>query len=177
MRIFVALPLAEDAASALDQIAQTLPAGDPVPEENWHITLAFAADVAEDTVEEFGLNLSGIAVPRFAWQIDGFGVFGAAKPRQIHAQVAENSALTELHHQVRRAARNAGLILRHRRFVPHVTISRLRRAPLDIRAADWLASNATRRLGPFVAREFTLFESELYPDGPRYNPLLTLSLL
>jgi len=173
MRIFAAIPLAEDAAAALDRIAQTLPIGDPIPEDRWHITLAFAQEVTEDVAEEFALNLSELTVDRFAWRISGFATFGGDKPRQIHAVVAPDDNITAIHSKVRRAARNAGLILPHKRFVPHITLARLKGMPLDIRGADWLAEHTTRTLGPFVAEELVLFESELHHGGPRYSPIVT----
>lgn len=177
MRLFAAIPLSDEATDALDLIAETIPVGDPTPEDQWHITLAFAQDVDEETAEEFALNISQITMPRFDWSIAGFGAFGGDKLRQIHALIAPDSALLDVHKRVRRAARDAGLQLPHKRFVPHVTLSRLRGAPMDMRGADWLAKYSTRTLGPFTADAVVLFESELYRNAPRYSPIITCRLV
>lgn len=176
MRVFAAIPLGEDAAATLDRQVETLSSGRLVPEENWHITLAFAKDVAEHVVEELALNLREIAADRFPWRISGFGTFGGDAPRQIHAVVAPDSQVMAIQSKVVRAARDAGLILPRRRFVPHITVTRLSGAPLDRAAADWLAAHGTRPLGPFVAEYLVLYESELRHGAPRYSPLITCGL-
>ena len=176
MRLFAAIPVEGAAADALDRVAEGLLFGRPVPEDQWHVTLLFADRVAEDVAEEFALNLRGLAMDRFAWRVRGFGSFGGDAPRQVHAVIDPTEALTELERRVRREARDAGLVAAHRRFVPHVTLARLRGAPLDRAAADWLAEHATTALGPFVAERVVLYESELTPEGPRHIPLAGVAL-
>ncbi|RED11060.1 RNA 2',3'-cyclic phosphodiesterase [Pontivivens insulae] len=175
MRLFVAVPVDGPAREAVANVGAGFRCGRIVPPAQYHITLAFLGDaVGQAQAEECAALLGCIEDDPFSWKVAGLGQFGSSKPRNLHANV-EASGLDRLHRSVVKAADGAGLRLERRRFVPHITLSRLR-APLDVRDAAWFAQNVDVQLGPFWADRFELIESRLSPDGPDYRTLVSYPL-
>ncbi|WP_316014227.1 RNA 2',3'-cyclic phosphodiesterase [Roseobacter sp. HKCCA0434] len=171
MRLFVALPLGEVAEDALARICEDMPVAG-VDEETWHITLHFAGEWPERMAEDFADELARIHVDPFAWWIEGVDLFGGERPRLLHAKVGPPAPLADLSRKVRSAARAAGLEVSHRRFVPHVTLARLKGQPPDARLSGWIARNLTTKAGPFAAEGFGLYLSELRPEGARHTEIM-----
>lgn len=171
MRSFVALSLPEDLSARLAARIAGFPAGRVVAPENLHITLAFLGDQTDLVLEELHHGLGSIFLPAFEVKIDGFGSFGGSQPRALYAAVTPSPSMSTLHKAVRRAARIAGIDLPHERFVPHITLARFR--PVEAGAAS--SAMAKLMVEGFTARfepaAFTLFGSNLTPEGPRYEVL------
>ena len=71
------------------------------------------------------------------------------------------------------------LDLPRRRFKPHITLARFpRRVPEAARGrmGAWLARNGDRVIRGPEATQFSLYRSQLYPDGPLYQPLASYPL-
>lgn len=171
-RTFVAIPMPEDAAARLSGLVRGLPVGRKVAEENLHLTLAFLGDVSDEGLEELHDALSGIRSGPLELKFEGLGVFGEDKPRAVWAAVAGEPGLSALQKQVERAARKAGLSPEARRFVPHVTLARLKgrgedAAPL----ARYLGERGGGSVPPVRAVAFSLMSSRLRPEGPVYEEL------
>lgn len=171
-RAFVAIPMPEDAAARLAGLARGLTVGRRVPEENLHLTLAFLGEVSDAGLEELHDTLSAIRAAPVELRFEGLGVFGEDRPRALWAAVAPDPALLDLQRQVERAARRAGLAPEARRFVPHVTLARLKgwredAAPL----ARFLADRGGAAAPPVRAVAFSLMSSWLRPDGAVHEEL------
>ena len=91
-------------------------------------------------------------------------------PTAVWAGVPLSDPLAQLQRRVERACRRAGLALERRAYRPHITLARLRRTAAPV--GDWLAKHGTLRAGPWQVEGFTLFESQLRPEGPLYSPLV-----
>ncbi|RVT87010.1 RNA 2',3'-cyclic phosphodiesterase [Rhodobacteraceae bacterium CCMM004] len=180
VRSFVALELPEALCAPLADLADRVPLGRPVPEDNLHLTLAFLGDQPLAALEEVAGALDALPWGPVPLTVTGLGVFGAGAPRQVHAAVAPDLELIGTERRAASAARAAGLALAHRRFVPHVTLARLggRRLSPDAagRLAAFLTAAGNLHLGPVPAPALTLYESTLTPDGPIYTPLTTWPL-
>ena len=77
--------------------------------------------------------------------------------------------LLRLAAKVESAAVRAGLEPEGRKFIPHVTLARLK----DVREAQvgpYLAQHALFRAGPFQVDRFVLFSSFLSKNGAIYTP-------
>ena len=170
MRAFVGLPVPEPLSSALVAAQARLPLPRPVPEDDLHLTLAFLDDRPEAQLEAFAEALDARRLEGCRLRPAGLGPFGDP-PRLIAAEFRRDPPLEALERQCRAAAREAGIDLPRRRFRPHVTLARLRRAdPLDpARLAAALA--APLALPEVAAERVTLWSSTLTPDGPRYEAL------
>jgi RNA 2',3'-cyclic 3'-phosphodiesterase len=171
-RAFVAIPMPEDAAARLAALARGCPVGRRVPEENLHLTLCFLGDVSDAGLEEMHEALEAIRSGPVELNFEGLGVFGDEKPRALWAGVAAAPGLVELQGRVERSARRAGLTPEARRFVPHVTLVRMKGRREDTEPlARFLATRVVAAVPPVRAVAFSLIASQLHPDGARYEEL------
>ena len=154
IRAFVGIGVPEPLAATLTAAQAGLEVGNPVPAENFHLTLAFLGEQREPVVDEMADALSGIAADTFDVVIAGLGTFGAA-PRILFAEVAVSPPLSALRKRVRRAAAECGIDLPSERFRPHVTLARMGRG---------LVGEDAARLHHHIARRMDWFAA---PFGPR----------
>ena len=124
MRCFLAIPVPEQVAAWLADVAGRLRTGHPVPPENLHLTLAFLGEQDRPALEELHFGLERIRVPAFPVVFGPLGTFGET-PASVHAEVRMNPGLEALHRAVQGAVFGAGITFERRRFRPHVTIARL----------------------------------------------------
>jgi RNA 2',3'-cyclic 3'-phosphodiesterase len=172
-RAFVSIPMPEDTAARLAGLARGCPVGRRMAEDTLHLTLVFLGDVAHPALEELHEALSAVRSLPVELRFGGLGVFGEDRPRALWAAVAADPALAALQRQVERAARTAGLSPEARRFVPHVTLVRMKgrredAAPL----ATFLAGRAGATVPPLRAVAFSLMSSRLRPDGAVHEELV-----
>lgn len=175
MRVFVAITLPEDLADALEDLALDLRAGEPVPVENLHLTLAFLGEQPQGVVEDLHLALGAVQAPGFDLRIAGLDIFGPeTAPRLIHAAVDPVPGLTLLHRKILGALHDCGLMPDRSRFRPHITLRRFSRRlePADLaRIGRFLAAQGDFALPPFAVDSFALFESRLGRQGAQYTEL------
>lgn len=172
IRAFLALPLPDPLLHRLTILQHTLRLERPVPPENLHLTLAYLGEQQEPKLEELHLFLTARALPMPVLHLDGLGVFGGNKPRNIHARLRPDPRLKALQARVVQAARDAGLALERRKFVPHITLARF--AKDEISAASLAAKiEAVGAISgtPLVVDEMILYRSTLRADGAVYDPL------
>jgi len=172
IRAFIALPLPAALRDRLSVVQQMLPLSRRVPPENFHVTLAFLGDQPGAALEQVHDGLAALAAAAPPLEITSLSAFGGDKPRVIHAEIAPAPALLHLQSRVARIAADAGIRLEHRRFIPHVTLSRDRpRGPAQMRLEQAIAQLGALHIGPEPARTVTLYRSILRPDGPVYDAL------
>ncbi|MGB8623803.1 MAG: RNA 2',3'-cyclic phosphodiesterase [Paracoccaceae bacterium] len=172
IRAFVGLSLPDAHRFELMLLQQGLPVRRAVAPENLHLTLCFLGEVAEPELEEVHDALNRINAPAFEMALSGLGMFGGAKPRNVHVGVAESPALRHLQAKVETAARGVGLAIDARRFVPHVTLARLNPARLDLpRLERFVAARIGFALAPFAVEDFRLYSSHLGGRGASYEEL------
>lgn len=173
MRLFVAVPLSESAKAAVDAVQARLDQGRLVPEENWHITLAFLDDQPSDVLGDLDMALGAIRARAFEISFAEAELRGGRKADLAWLNVADAPELTDLQRAVRGAVHLCGIALPRARFRPHVTLSRFGRAsaPSQTRLAGWLADINPHRAGPFPVEAFGLYQSTLTPEGPVYDEL------
>lgn len=177
IRAFIALPVPEPLADRLDALAWDLGEGRPSDPETFHLTLAFLGEQRPETLEDVAVELEGLRAPSPPVTLRGLGVFGGARPRSAHAEVAADPALSALRDAVRRACRRGGLDLPHARFTPHVTLVRFpSRAPAGEGLARWLSRHAAFAAETWRPDAAWLMRSDLGPEGPTHTPLMEIPL-
>ena len=114
-----------------------------------------------------------IRVAAFALSFEGLGLFGGERPRAAYAALAPCEPLMRLQRKVEGAARQAGIAVEGRRYLPHVTLGRFRPPGLEetMRLERAVASAMGFRTGPMQVAEFVLYESTLARGGSRYDVL------
>lgn len=144
-----------------------------VPTENMHITLSFLGDVSEMSVDGLDLVLSAVEFAPFDFILHGIGHFGSR--RKVHAiwlGVEGGEALARLHNKIDRAVRSIGLEPDDRKFHPHVTLARLRDAPLN-KITQYMGDHNLYATPPIHADHFALFQSTLGHSAAQYEALRT----
>ena len=176
MRMFVALT---PPAGALGDLAEFLaPRQEAGPgfrwttQEQWHITLAFMAEVADRHLDDLLARLERAAARRtpFSACVAGGGAFpNPARAKVLYAGLdvgMHREELNRLATGARAAANKAGAETDGGRFHPHLTLARLGR-PTE--ATKWIRVLDAYRGPTWTANEISLIQSHL-GEGPRRRP-------
>jgi len=184
MRLFIAqrfdscAPAAAKVAAARDRLRGMAETGSFVPDENFHLTLAFLGDVDEDRIEDveeavdavtgsFASELRFRTASRWP-QKSGKRYVGDTWKLDAEA----TSRLAGLQRAIARSLGKAGFDLPDRPFAPHVTLAR---RVLLAESAPSAGEAARIVIGePFDARltAVSLMESQLGNDRPpRYSEI------
>lgn len=170
-RLFVALPVPEEIVDDLTALQSGVPDARWVPPENFHVTLCFAGEVHGALMRDLEEELSDIAGPQFAVALAGVGQFSSGKqPRALVALVERSHRLDWLQQKVSTVARNCGIEVERRKFRPHVTLARFGSgAETGHHLAQFMASHATFKAGPWIADHFSLYSSRTGRSRPVYT--------
>jgi 2'-5' RNA ligase len=134
--------------------------------EDYHITLRFIGDVDGAAARDIAETLGDIRRPMTPVRFEGLSSFGGGKPRAIVARVKAKQALIDLQAEQERRLRRIGLEPETRKFLPHVTLARLRGAGARA-VADYLATRGALIAESFVAERFVLYSAR---DGSGGGP-------
>ncbi|HAD25265.1 MAG TPA: RNA 2',3'-cyclic phosphodiesterase [Alphaproteobacteria bacterium] len=167
-RIFVAIGLPSELQQRLGLICGGIPGARWISPERLHLTLRFIGEVSHERLRDIDHALAGIDFLPFDLRLDGIGQFGGDKPRVLWAGVAPNPELMRLHERVNLALARAGVPPDTRRYVPHVTLARLKFAARD-RLGGFIAHNNMLGFGAFAVEEFLLMSSHQSRDGTHYR--------
>src|SRR3954453_16998813 len=140
-RLFTALEIPADIAGQLASYRGGLPGARWIDPENYHVTLRFVGDV-DHAVARGVFSLLGGARRRGPLTVtfDQLASFGGERPRAVFARAVPTADLHELQAEQERLLAPGGLPPEKRKFLPHVTLARLR----DTLAADVAGYIATR---------------------------------
>ena len=169
IRLFAGLALPEPHRLRLMGLCAGVPGARWVRPESFHLSLHFIGDIEEGVADDVDSALAMVAAPSFSLALQGAGVFGKTdKARVLWAGVMPNPALIQLQARVESALARAGLAAEPRRFSPHVTLARLRRAPAA-RVEQFIVDHAQFRAEPFPVEQFILYSSFLSSSGAIYT--------
>lgn len=182
IRAFIAIELSPEIRQQLGQLIQKfkalhIQAVRWVAVENIHLTLKFLGETNRADLDK----LSKILISRsaefspFTFQVSGMGAFPSnRKPRVVWVGLQTSGALLELQSAIEDAATHIGIPTEERGFSPHLTLGRVRNdaSPTDLQTlSSALTSMQAGDLGSMTAGSFTLFQSDLRPQGALYTPL------
>ena len=166
-RLFTALEIPADVGQSLALLRGGLPGARWIDPENYHLTLRFIGDVDDALAREVVYLLGGIRRPAFRLQLDGLDSFGGNKPRAVVAMLGPAQALMELQAEHERLMQRVGLEPEGRKYMPHISLARLRESS-SRQVADYLAVRAPFRSPPFQVSRFVLFSSRASVGGGPY---------
>ena len=119
------------------------------------------------TAHEVADMLARVKRSTFDLHMEGLTSFGGRKPRAVVANVAPAPALLEAQAEQERLFQRIGLAPEGRKYIPHVTLARLRAASSrDV--ADYLATRGYFRTATFPVTRFVLFSSRDSVGGGPY---------
>ena len=177
IRLFVALDLPEAVRQRLAGLQGGVPGARWLAPENLHVTLRFLGEVDEPTAQDIDAELDRLVAAPFDFSLEGKDYFGAGKkkPYALILTVPRTGPLQTLRDKVDRAAVAAGLPPDDRKYRPHVTVARLKDAPME-RVRRWVAEYGPLQVGPLPAERFVLYRSHLGSAAASYEPLATYPL-
>ena len=146
-----------------------------VPPEQLHLTLVFAGDVQDATVDALREVVGAVTLPKLSLSLQGLGHFPErGEPRVVWAALGGDlEPLTALQNQLAQQAERLSVPREKRGFVPHVTLGRVRSAFGALALIDQLKSvGQTLEQKPFQPTGLVLYRSELRPGGPIHTSLL-----
>lgn len=176
MRVFLGLDLPDDLGPALRAHQCGLVDARWVARENLHVTLRFIGETNPADLEDLGLALDSLRAPAFSLTLRGLGSFDkGGKVNAVWAGVDGDPALTHLQQKLESLVVREGFPPEPRKFVPHVTLARLKRTP-DYVVAQWLGQQPP--LGPlsFDVDRVVLYRSHLSDGGAHYERLAAFDL-
>lgn len=167
-RLFTGLEVPYDVQLALSLKRGGLFGARWIDPENYHITLRFIGDVDNHVADEVSYELDRAAnFEAFRIRLSHLGTFGGDKPRALYAGVENNEALQHLQASHERVLRRVGLEPEARKFVPHVSLARLRgTSAIDV--ADFIHHAVHFAPLEFTVRRFVLFSSRNSVGGGPY---------
>lgn len=186
-RLFIALELPERVRNRLEEESKRLALSRAdvawTRAENYHITLRFLGEADDRALPELVALLKDAAkrTPPLDLEPCGLGWFPEdGDPHVVWAGVrgvddAAHAHLLAVRRLLNDGAKSAGFRAEKGRFVPHVTLGRVRSPKENAKLIDRIGPARIRPFGRFLAREAVLFESRDGEFGTEYTPLARAS--
>ncbi len=177
LRLFIAAFLPEETKDALFRYVESL--GSLLrgvrwePREKLHVTLRFLGDVDESYLEGIAADVGSAVCGSGSVEsgFDGFRLFpGSRNPRVLALGLVKSEQFQSLFDKVQSAVLENGFEMEKRKFIPHVTLGRIRGDFEGIRKIPRLDRTE------FSITRIGLVQSELGPRGSRYTSLRTWEL-
>ena len=165
-RLFTGLEIPSDLAAELALMRGGLTGARWIDVADYHLTLRFIGDIDPETADAIDEVMAGIRRKPFTVTLEGLGYFGGDKPRAIVAKAQTSPGLVELHAEQERLLRRIGIPPEPRRYLPHVTLARMRNAS-QAAVAHYLGTRGflTRR---FEVEGFLLYSARDSVGGGPY---------
>jgi len=176
LRIFIAALIPEEIRTRLTNYINSLKHNiDGVKwekSEKLHVTLKFLGDVDESGVDEISSLLGKLVhgYSPFNLSISDFGGFPNLKsPRVLYIGLSRNNELSKFQNELERDLHNLGFNKEDRRFIPHITLARVKKR-IHIRETLPVMQSM------FDITQIGLMKSELRAEGSVYTPLKLFKL-
>ncbi len=164
-RLFLAVNPPPPLGAELGALCAGVPGAKWISPDQFHLTIRFIGEVDNGQLTDIREALAGVSEPAFSLTLTGVQHFAnGRKPRVLWVGTAPCPTIERLHDKVEQALVNAGLERERRKFVPHVTLARLKHASAD-RVGRYLEEHSLFACPPFEVSEFHLYSSFLARSG------------
>ena len=177
MRLFIAALLPDDVRQSLGEFTNSIkPNIEGVKwekREKLHVTLKFLGETEEKLANEISEIVGGLAqkYSPFSLSVTNIGGFpGLDNPRVLYIGLSPNEELSAFQREIESSLEPLGFAKESRRFVPHVTIGRVRKR-FAIKAPVPLPEKVK-----FEISSIGVIKSDLKPGGSLYTPLKLFEL-
>lgn len=170
MRLFIAIKLPNDQILELTHLPPSIRGVKRVPDNNRHLTLLFLGEKNESEYHEIINALYNITMSPFSIRISNNGIFkNRGKGSILWAGIEQNDNLIRLYNLIKNTlSQNINLQLDKKNFTPHITLGRTKS---NVKESDLIPflSSGLYNLKPFIIDSFSLFSSNLQPEGAIYT--------
>ena len=166
-RLFTGLEIPRHVADSLSMMRGGLPGARWIDPENYHLTLRFIGDIDDALARDIAGLLGRVRRRPFELRLDGLTSFGGRQPRALVASATAVPPLLELQAEQERLLQRLGLEPEGRKYIPHVTLARLRDTS-SWQVADYLSARGHFRSAAFEVSRFVLFSSRSSVGGGPY---------
>lgn len=176
MRLFIAALLPENVLQGLENYINTIK--EDIDGVKWekpeklHITLKFIGNVEQARVQEISLLIEDLVAKYspFKTMLCEFGGFPRLnRPRVLYVGLSQNKQLANFHRELDRGLSNIGFEREERKFIPHITIGRVKKR-IGFKKASEISKMA------FAIDQVGIIKSELRREGSVYTPLTIFKL-
>ncbi len=167
IRLFTALEIPDEIAERLRHLQRGIEHARWIERDSFHITLRFIGDIPENVADEVDQELSAVPFTPFELTLEGVDAFGGADPHAVYASVKPSEPLKILQARHESAIRRAGLKPEPRKFIPHVTLARLRGVE-TAEVYQFIAANNLFATPTFEVTHFVLYSARSTVGGGPY---------
>lgn len=179
MRLFFALDIDENLQQQLLKLTPSLQQqlmGENikwVPQKNWHLTLRFLGEVAEEEIPALiqSVKTEIQSVSTFILPTGKINYFPPNHSYFLALTLPLTMPLAELYAAINRGLEHH-IVTEKRSFLPHITLAYLKKP-----AATKLISNFPIISATLLAKEVILYRSDNLETGSVYTPLVKIPLL
>ena len=188
IRAFIAVEMSDDIRIAISDAQARLKRAHVGVKVSWtkvdniHLTLQFLGYVEEEVVAKIGAALERIVAEHTAFELDvrGAGAFPDEQRARVLWVGCEDTGgkLKALAQGVQAAMQPLGFEPEHREFSAHLTLGRVKPAPMksgfpkpDAALTKALDSIKNQPFGTMRVDAVHLFQSQLHPEGSIYSKL------
>ncbi len=145
--------------------------------ENYHFTTHFFGDIEIPEIENILNSIDILNFEEFTFELgrpDYLPQPNKKKARVVYiAPISGLSELNRLHKTTRENVMKMGFQVSSRKFLPHLTVGRIRQGREVIKLVDrWLEQEFETKI--VTVNKIHLYESEITRSGRMYNPLHTV---
>jgi 2'-5' RNA ligase len=172
-RLFIAVDLSDAVKKNIYRICNDIKGIRWTKRGQLHLTLRFIGDTPEDKVTQLSKAMDSLDFSAFDLTVSGTGFF---RPNIFFLSLDEVEALSVLKKQIDDLLNNMlDMESEKRDFVPHITLSRLKKRLSSAEKAALQTSFSPIFPEGFSVDRVTLYASELKPDGAVHTPLKIVS--
>lgn len=177
MRLFVSIELQPEIIQEIIRIQKELKKlnlfeGTYVRPENLHITLAFFGSVEDEKIPIIHERLSSLLLPACDIHLTGLGVNSLSRPHVLWITI-DSPLLYNLAHAIGELFPEYA---EQRAFNAHITIARMKKVFSKQQLREFLTALPIAQLR-WQTGEFSLWQSETFPEGPVYTLIAQYPLL
>lgn len=166
-RLFIGLQIPEHISVQLNALGGGLPGARWIEPNDFHLTLRFIGDIDRLEANEVVQTLENLRQSKVTVTLNELTAFGKDRPHSLIAKGPLNTSLAELQFNLEYKIRNIGLAPDTRKFMPHVTLARLKGASSQS-VADYLTHRCLRAPLRFEATAVTLYSARASVGGGPY---------
>lgn len=168
-RLFLAIDLPDPIDFELEMLRGGIHGARWQTREQLHLTLHFIGEVDGGEARRLRAALGALESPAFDLELFGSGVFPPrGQANTLWIGVRESDPLRLLHQRTAAILDAQRLPRERRKYTPHVTVARLKRAPAP-EVGAWVAAHSLFASPSFPVRSVQLYSSVLTSAGAKYR--------